>query len=322
MGDQRTREFIIHETSRSHSIIKGRYKLIREKKTSQLFDLETDASESVNIAQQHPELVQQLDGLLSGERVTEPKGFANTYHHWTGSSGVRTSNADNWSDYEYSNAGTTYLTDRDTPQPSWTARVANTGDTPNTASVDADINVLSVEVVGSSSVRGIQTLQLNPGVNLTGRNEIRIAANGILSVNGGVVHSLRWVDIKAGGQLRGTGVIDATVYNGGTVNCEAAKDGRLRFAADYHQTGGSILKVVVGSTAAKPIIVGGNCQLGGLLGVSCSSEFQPTAGTSIPVMEAGTVAGRFINTDSEVVANNGVRFGIEYTADTVKLVAK
>ena len=50
-------------------------------------------------------LWKELETLLLGERVSEPKGFANTYHHWTGKDGANTSDPDNWSDYVYANDG-------------------------------------------------------------------------------------------------------------------------------------------------------------------------------------------------------------------------
>ncbi|WP_460484396.1 hypothetical protein, partial [Escherichia coli] len=70
-GQQRKREFIIHEAGNGQSIIRGNYKLVRTKKSAlELYDLEADHAEEHNIAAQHPDMVKELEIILLGERVT------------------------------------------------------------------------------------------------------------------------------------------------------------------------------------------------------------------------------------------------------------
>ena len=94
-----------------------------------MYDLDADPAETNDIASDHPALVEELTDLLLGERVAEPRGFANTYHRWTGKDGAATSDADHWSDYVYANAGITYMTDAGAPRVSWIAIMENTGTT-------------------------------------------------------------------------------------------------------------------------------------------------------------------------------------------------
>ena len=113
------------------SIIRGQYKLVRGRNAPlELYDLVADHAEENDIAADHPELIVELETLLLGERVAESRGFANTYHHWTGDDNAATSDPDNWSDYSYTNAGITYMEDGGSPQPSWVARITNDSDQP------------------------------------------------------------------------------------------------------------------------------------------------------------------------------------------------
>ena len=322
-GHQRDRKFIIHEASNGQSIIRGKYKLVRAKRTPpRLYDLEADHAEAHDIAASHPRLVEQLELLLLGERVAEPKGFANTYHHWTGHDGSNASDPDNWSDYEYANAGVTYMRDDGGPRLSWVARIANTSDQARTVHADADLEFLALEVRGNASKNVKQTLVLAPEVSLTGRNEIRLSSHGTLAVNGGKVSSLRWIDIDRGATLSGFGSADATIYNDGLIAVTGAKQPALRVSGDYHQSAEATLQLALSGTEKAALQLAGEARLGGTLAITNADVFKSTPGESYTLLTAHRITGTFSNPDNEVVASDGSRFTIRYAEETVALVAK
>jgi len=254
IGRQRHRDYLIHEAGNHASIIRGRYKLIinrggkkkggkkRKKKagknvaqdTVMLYDLVADPAETTNIAAEKPELTKELKALLLAEHVTEPPGFANTYHHWTGVNGADAADGANWSDYVYENAGKVYLKDDGAPRDSWTALMENKGDSINTAHVTKDIQFLGLEIRGATKP---QELVISSGGRVTGRNEIRVSGKGILTLQGGTAASLRWIDVLEGGLLRGSGKVEASLYNAGTT----ALSGRIAVQGDYVQQDGASL---------------------------------------------------------------------------------
>ncbi|QDV45486.1 Arylsulfatase [Stieleria neptunia] len=318
-GQQRTRDFIIHEAGNGQSIIRGNLKLVRTKKGFQLYDLDADHAEANDIAAAHPELVQELETLLLGERVDEPRGFANTYHHWTGKDGASTSDAANWSDYRYANAGVTYMTDDGAPQLSWTARIDNNGDRPNIARADQDLQFLGLQIRGGDSKNAAQSLELGRDVNLTGRNEIRIAAGGSLTLNQGTLSTLRWIEVLPDGTLTGAGTIDGTLYNDGLVNLVGTERPQLSIHADYHQLQHGTLRVAdIGQNHA-PVQIHGTATLAGELVVTTGNGFKPIPGQTYTVMAANRIVGSFSNPDGEVVAADGTRFTIVYDEDHVSL---
>jgi arylsulfatase A-like enzyme len=322
-GYQRRREFLIHEAGKGHSIIWGRHKLIRSNKMIALYDLQADPAETNDIASDRPDLVEELTNLLLGERVTEPKGFANTYHRWTGKDGAETSNPDHWSDYVYANAGVTYMRDEGAPQLSWIAVMENTGTTDARANADADLEFLGLEIRGNAASSATQTLVLRPGVNLTGRNEIRISAQGSLTVDRGAVCSLRWVDVKPGGKLQGSGLINAHLYNQGTVSVRSGSgDASLKVQSHYVEWGGSTLELCLSGKGNTELVVEADAHLNGKLTVSVGPDYTATKGEPFTVLTAGKIDGTFANAGDQVVANDGARFEIGYTTTTVTLTAK
>ena len=318
-GYQRQRDFVIHEAGNRQSIICGKHKLIRSGKSSlQLFDLGADRAEANDIADKHPKLAKHLEALLLGERVAEPKGFANTYHHWTGSKGGKTSDADNWSDYEYSNAGVTYMTETGAPQLSWTARIVNSNSKPNTAHGDIDLEFLALEVRGSTA--GAQSLVLGKGVNLTGRNEVRIAAKGRLVVDGGQVDSLRWVETYSGGTLSGSGRINSTVYNSGVVDVTNADSSGFDVSGDYRQTTSGKIRIAVGNN--QPALrVAGTVVLNGTLEVSAGESLSLKSGSSHAVIRGKSITGRFNDPSDQVKLADGTQLTIRYLETAVTVVA-
>lgn len=321
-GHQRHRDFIIHEAGNGQSIIRGNLKLVRSKNsTLKLYDLNVDQTESTNIAADFPELVKELEELLLGERVAEPRGFANTYHRWTGQHGARTSNPDNWSDYQYANAGITYMTDNGPPQLSWIARIENTGEENSTAVADADLEFLGLEIRGNVRKNARQSLVLRPGINLVGRNEIRLASHSTLTINRGTVSSLRWIEIQPGATLRGHGSLNAIVYNEGSVTVTSRQNPALRLTRDYHQSPAATLNLAI--TAEMPAFqVVGEASLDGVLAISSIGGSRPKTGASYTVLVADQIFGKFSNADSEVTADDGSRFSIGYSKSAVTLTAK
>ncbi len=321
-GHQRRREFIIHEASNGQSIIRGNDKLVCSKKGAlELYDLKADHGEANNIADKHPDRVKELASLLLGERVMEPKGFATTYHRWTGGDGAGTSDPDNWSDYVYANAGITYMTDDGAPQLSWVARIENEGATNNTARTDADLEILGLELRGNAARDATQSLVLGPGINLMGRNEIRLAPGGILTVNGGTVSTLRWVDIHPGASLKGFGSMDGIVHNSGEVVVSGGSRPGLSVNGDYHQSAEGTLNLFLAGGEEPSLSIAGDANLDGELVVTTGRDFQPTPGKSYTVLSANRISGRFDHAGDEVVAD-GTRFTIRYTEDAVTLSAK
>ncbi|MCH7226875.1 sulfatase-like hydrolase/transferase [Haloferula sp. A504] len=214
-GHQRTREYLIHEAQPNYSIIRGDMKLVGP--GNALYNLATDPDESDDISGSNTALVAELSAIALAERVTEPAWSAITYHQWTGNDGDVTSDAAHWSDYEYRNAlnNTVYQTDSGAPNASWIARMENSGTTPATATADADLEVLGLEVRGASTT-ATQTLEVGSRT-LTARNELRLSAHSKLTLDNGMVRSQRRIDLREDGTLEGAGTLDTSLHSAGTL---------------------------------------------------------------------------------------------------------
>jgi hypothetical protein len=223
--------------------------------------------------------VAELNALLICERVSEPRGFANTYHYWIGQDGDAASSADNWTDYNYSNAGITYLTDAGSPRLSWTAHMSNGGVKPSVARADQDLALLALHISGVAP----QELVLDPGIDLTGRNEVVVGRQGTLTIQGGSVTTLRWVEVEPEGELAGHGTIDGDLYAEGTIS----------------------------GSASGPLRVQGTAHLGGMLTLDTKTKFKP--GDRFTILQAQKINGEFDSIDS--------RFTAKYGANTVTLIA-
>lgn len=309
-GLQREREYIIHEASRGQSsIIAGNLKLIySEKKVPELYDLADDPGESRDLAETEPGKVGSLVEVLLGERVTEPKGFANTYHHWVGRDNGLASAAENWSDYEYSNAGITYMSDSGSPKASWVARISNSNEEAATVVAKNDLELLALEVQGRHAE---QTLRLSTGVKLTGRNEIRLGNGAHLDLGGGKAVSRRWIDINDGGVLAGDGDVEATIYNRGRLV------GPMRVEGDVHQLKSGEIHLPLSSNG-ESLRVNGRMFVAGTLNLHSKGDFNIASGETVTMIRARSLTGRFRNPE---VTCNGRRFEIGYSDDAVTLTA-
>ncbi|MBG86521.1 MAG: hypothetical protein CMO80_06435 [Verrucomicrobiales bacterium] len=276
-GSQRHREFLIHEARRSASVIRGNHKLVHTPKRLELYDLEKDHAEENNIADEHPVLVKELEAILIAERAIEPKGFATTYHRWTGKgSGRSTSDSGNWSDYVYENAGLTYMTADSSPSDSWIASIRNTRNDASSVFCQGELNLLALELRGRGLVVGKDG-------ELTARNEIRISREGYIELNGGSINTARWLNIAPYASLRGFGTVRGSVFNSGSIDLQ----NELTVSSDYRQENGE-LWVTWGSR----IEVGGEAQLHGKVYVH-AADGKLKQGDSFELLRAKRVAGRF-----------------------------
>lgn len=314
-GKQRKRDFIIHEAGNGQSIIRGGRKLVRSKSGKlTLYDLESDHAEEIDLAKQNPGLVNELKTLLLGERVTEPKGFANTYHHWTGDDGGETSNPDNWSDYVYENAGEIYMTDEGAPQLAWVARMVNSRKTPQRAIAESNLEFLAFSVGGKQAK---QTLELKPKVSFIGRNEIRVNRNGVIRLDRSTMESLRWIEIAKGGEVSGMGQIVGTVFNGGRFDIAAG--GRMGVRGDFHHLVGGKLNFDLKENQIGLASISGVANLKGEISVTVDPSMALTQGDSFAVLRAEKIIGRFSNEGPFVIADDGTRFHIHVGESKVTL---
>lgn len=298
-GEQKVRDFLVHETNGQASIISGRYKFIRPKQVPDdsskkkrpqkvkdgknpnlfhLYDLQADLGESTNLATKNPKLVEQLNHLITAERVDEPAGFANTYHHWKGRSpNGPLDSASNWTEYIYENAGETYMHESGPPKSHWCARISQN----RSALAGKNARFLALEVAGS--------LTVEKGVKVAAHNELRVSDGGKVVLNGGLLESARWVDIQAGGSLEGHGLIRAELFTKG----------------------------ILSLSGEKPLVIDGNAYLSGEL--KLSSIPSPKMDKRLTVIKANSISGGFKNNE---VLIGGKLFSIFYTPTSVTVKAK
>ncbi|MCP4891792.1 MAG: sulfatase-like hydrolase/transferase [Planctomycetaceae bacterium] len=312
------RDFIIHEASNQASIIRGNQKLIRNARgKTELYDLSLDPSESHDLSQSQPKLVREMEALLLGERVTEKKGFAVTYHQWMGKDGDSAGEADHWSPYRYENEGIIYQTDDGAPQLAWIAKMENTGTADSLAVAERNLHVLALEIRGRENAR--QLLGLQEGIELVGRNEIRIGPFGTIDMHGARIASMRAVDVLPLGTLLGKGEVDATLRNGGYLVIQSSAK-PLHLIGDYRQHEQGLL-AVEGPIESPGFVIDGIAELDGKLEFRSKVVTESPKGTEITVLTAKKVKGKFSNPD-DLVSNQGRQWQIRYGSKSVSLIAR
>lgn len=215
-GHQRQRDYLVFEhdghsgpgpdpISRSAhwSILRGDHKLIAFRDGSrEVYHLAVDRGESAPLdPHTHGNLYEELEILALAEGVAQPDGFAVEYVEWQGGDGDLFGAPENWSLSR-------------SPGPLWSASMVNAGEHEALAHVRGVLNLLGLEVRGKLAR---QTLLLEPTATLKGRNEVRIAKNGHLHLEGALLRSRRWIEIDAGGELTGRGTVYGDLYNAGTI---------------------------------------------------------------------------------------------------------
>ena len=186
--------------------------------------------------------------LLTGERVDEAAGFANTYHSWQGAKDGSIATHSNWSNYIYLNSGITYMQENGSPKSSWCAKIAQ-----GSALADKDAAFLGLEISGKLTVKS--------GANVKARNELRVAEKGQLILEGGAVESLRWLDIQPGGTLAGHGAVNASLYARGTLALSVDKplvvEGVARLSGKLNLSGAGKVKSGQSHTVLKAKSISG-----------------------------------------------------------------
>ena len=294
------------------AVIKDNKKVIRYSDgSSDLFDLVVDPTEQNNIAPANAALVAEFEALAVAEGAGQADAFAVAYRSWTGGDGDDVALDANWS-------GT------GSPEGHWSAVLANTASADHTAQVNSNITTLGFEVRGGGPTAK-QTVVVNSGQTLQGRNEIRISPHAAIELKGGTLASNRWVDVLADASLSGFGTVDADVYNFGQmeVSGDQSSTGLLTISGDYFQLANSQLTLEIGGATGgeqfDQINVGQTAILGGTLAVSLVNGFEPQEGDFFPLISASNRVGEF---DQEVLPTlAGVEFSIQYTGNLVLLVA-
>ena len=324
-GYQRPREFLIHEAGKGASIIRGKHKLIRMKKGDmELYDLDKDPGETTNLVAGSTKLVKELEEILIAERVTEPKGFAVTYHEWVGKKGSKISKAENWSEYIYQNEGIIYQAEKGTPTGAWIAKMNANGS--QLSKIVKDTQFLALALHQSTAESGLNTLMVSDGAEVSCRNGIQIDAGAsiVLETNGSL-SSDRGIDIRDGGGLYGFGKITGHLFNSGTVGLIGSN---YQISGDYVEEGSSRLRLQVSPLKEHALKVEGAAILAGKLeietykGVTVSSA-KPTNDFKnrkvYRLVTASSISGKFSNPDDKVQAGDGTEFAISYSDKSVTL---
>jgi hypothetical protein len=199
------------------------------------------------------------------------------------------------------------------------------------------LNVTGNEIVGNS---GAGTFTQTGGTHTIGGN-LTIAANtgssGVFNLQGGTL-SAQSITVNAGGTLNIQTVQDArtpiatSVTNTGTIFLSA--DGVHPAAAvtingDYTQAPQGTLKVQANANSWAALNVTGTANLAGTLDVEWTGSQAPTIGQSLPIMNYGSVSGRFSKMlgaviqgadDKPIAADSNEFFGLLYGTQSLNLI--
>lgn len=144
-------------------------------------------------------------------------------------------------------------------------------------------------VIGPASIAA-GTLNILTGGSFTALNTT-VAAGSTVSVAGALNSPA--VNIQAGGNLNGTGIITGNVMNLGMVNPGAAV-GALTINGTFTQSGSGLLATELVTPANHDqLLISGAANLGGTLVITTAGGLRPNLGDSFDIIQAGNVAGQF-----------------------------
>ncbi len=192
------------------AIIRDDYKLIKFSNGDlELFDLVNDEDENSPLSFSNPTFAtirNELRDIAIAEGAEQPDSYTVEFQDWDGSSSSDFTDSGNWN-------GT--APGASTPSANWSAVMNNTTASESTISIDSNVQLLALDVEGEGAD---QTLRLNRKVKLTGRNEVRVSDGGRVNLDDATLSTVRWVDVKQGGELSGHGSVEGDVYNWGAIS--------------------------------------------------------------------------------------------------------
>jgi arylsulfatase A-like enzyme len=291
------------------SIIDGDHKLIKSRSGKfELYDLAKDPAEQapLDLALEANRLrKQQLESIALAEGAGQPDDYAVQYANWIGADGGDLMDAGNWNL-------------KAQPRPNWTVVIGNAAETPSTVIATSAVSTLALEVRGESSP---QTLLIDKGREVNGRNEVRISPGGRLLLVGGRVGSARWIDVLAGGELVGNGAARGDLFCAGLVSPGDETLGRIEVEGDVHLLPDAIVRIGLGHESNDQLTASGAVHLDGTLKLSLEEGESHKARQMYEVLSGESVTGKFRKVDAPPLPGND-QLRLRYLPDRVQVIVE
>ena len=215
------------------AIRRGDWKLSRISGSLRLYNLEDDPGENNNLLSNPTPEQQEIANLLQSIALAEgvemdagTNAVSTThivqYKRWDATGTADWADNDNWTGgSQFNTRGTPANNFASGPANNWSALLQNDDPQPKTAVISASSEVLALEV-GSGG--GGMTVEVASSANLIARNGARISSGGTVNLDGGSLSTIRTIEVRDGGTLRGSGDIGtvhdlgATVVNHGLID--------------------------------------------------------------------------------------------------------
>ncbi len=242
---QQLREHILFENfsnsqhgyqNSSWALVRQDYKLIQFVNGNQeLYRVDVDREETQPLNLNDPifsTIRDEMEVIAFAEGAAQPDDYAVQFRDWVGADMGLFANPSNWS-----------VTDEPTSSAvggvneTWSARLVNQSAAPAMANTTSSIDVLGLEVDGSTS---LQTLAIGPQTTFSARNEIRIGQLGSVDLLSADLRTQRRITIADGGAITGIGTVSGDCFCGGNISPGIADidtnvppAGQFSFAVDF-----------------------------------------------------------------------------------------